>query len=109
MLFRSLLPSIRNAGAIFIGPASPEPLGDYFAGTNHVLPTSGTARFFSPLNTMDFIKKISIIRYQAEDLAENWRSIVRFAEAENLEAHAEAIRVRFQADRYGQAPERGGQ
>ena len=105
----SLLPSIRNAGAIFIGPASPEPLGDYFAGTNHVLPTSGTARFFSPLNTMDFIKKISIIRYQAEDLAENWRSIVRFAEAENLEAHAEAIRVRFQADRYGQAPERGGQ
>lgn len=105
----SLLPSIRNAGAIFIGPASPEPLGDYFAGTNHVLPTSGTARFFSPLNTMDFIKKISIIRYQPEDLADSWRDIVRFAEAESLEAHAEAIRVRFQADRYGQAPGQGGQ
>ena len=94
----ALLPAIHNAGAIFIGSDSPEPLGDYYAGTNHVLPTSGTARFFSPLSTMDFIKKMSIIRYQAADLAESWQAIAAFAEAEHLQAHAEAIRIRFGAD-----------
>jgi len=95
----ALLPAIKNAGAIFIGPWSPEPLGDYFAGTNHVLPTSGTARFFSPLGTADFIKKISLIRYTREDLADCWRAVADFAEAEKLEAHAESVRVRFGADR----------
>ncbi len=94
----SLLPSIHNAGAIFIGAYSPEPLGDYLAGANHVLPTSGTARFFSPLNTLDFMKKTSLIRYTEADLAENWQDIAGFAEAEHLRAHAEAVRVRFQAD-----------
>ena len=92
------LPQLKNAGAIFIGAFSPEPLGDYLAGTNHVLPTSGTARFFSPLNTTDFMKKISLIRYTQADLAACWRQIADFAEAENLRAHAEAVRVRFGAD-----------
>lgn len=92
------LPLLKNAGAIFIGAFSPEPLGDYLAGTNHVLPTSGTARFFSPLSTTDFMKKISLIRYTQADLAACWRSIADFAEAENLRAHAEAVRVRFGAD-----------
>ena len=92
------LPEIKNAGAIFIGPWSPEPLGDYFAGTNHVLPTSGTARFFSPLNTADFIKKISLIRYTRDDLADCRQAVVDFATAESLEAHAESIRIRFDAD-----------
>jgi histidinol dehydrogenase len=93
-----LLPAIRNAGAIFIGPYSPEPLGDYMAGTNHVLPTSGTARFFSPLNTQDFIKKISLIRYTRQDLADCHVAIEQFAEAEQLKAHAESVRVRFGTD-----------
>lgn len=92
------LPQLKNAGAIFIGAFSPEPLGDYLAGTNHVLPTSGTARFFSPLSTTDFMKRISLIRYTQADLAACWRSIADFAEAENLRAHAEAVRVRFGAD-----------
>lgn len=95
-----LLPLIRNAGAIFIGHYSPEPLGDYFAGPNHVLPTSGTARFFSPLNTGDFLKKTSLIRYTKEDLAECWQHIARFAESEQLQAHADAVRVRFDVDLY---------
>ena len=94
----AMLGKIRNAGAIFIGPYSPEPVGDYFAGTNHVLPTSGTARFFSPLNATDFIKKISLIRYSREDLAGCWQAVAAFAEAENLTAHAESVRVRFGAD-----------
>ena len=95
------LPRLRNAGAIFIGPWSPEPLGDYYAGTNHVLPTSGTARFFSPLSTQDFMKKMSLIRYTRADLADCWRAVADFAEAEHLQAHADAVRVRFPAD---QAP-----
>jgi histidinol dehydrogenase len=90
---------IRHAGAIFIGHYSPEPLGDYFAGPNHVLPTSGTARFFSPLNTTDFIRKTSLIRYTKPDLAEVWDKVTRFADQEGLAAHADAVRVRFQADR----------
>jgi histidinol dehydrogenase len=94
----AMVAKIRNAGAIFIGSYSPEPLGDYLAGTNHVLPTSGTARFFSPLNTGDFIKKISLIRYGRDDLAECWQAVAAFAEAEQLRAHAEAVRVRFGAD-----------
>jgi histidinol dehydrogenase len=89
---------IRHAGAIFVGTYSPEPLGDYFAGANHILPTSGTARFFSPLNTQDFYKKTSVIRYTQADLADCWRDIADFAEAELLRAHAESVRVRFQAD-----------
>jgi histidinol dehydrogenase len=92
---RGLAGQIRNAGAIFLGNYSPEPLGDYFAGPNHVLPTSGTARFFSPLNTGDFQKKISIIDYSHDALAASWQKIARFAEAEQLTCHAEAVRVRF--------------
>ncbi len=89
------LDQIKNAGAIFVGPYSPESLGDYMAGTNHVLPTSGTARFFSVLNTQDFIKKHSVIHYSQKDLARFQASIVELAEAEQLKAHAEAVRVRF--------------
>lgn len=92
---RSLIPAIRNAGAIFLGHYSPEPLGDYFAGPNHVLPTSGTSRFFSPLNTADFQKKISVIDYSRDALESVWERIALFAEAEQLTCHAEAIRVRF--------------
>ncbi len=102
------LPALKNAGAIFIGAYSPEPLGDYLAGTNHVLPTSGTARFFSPLSTTDFIKKISLIRYTKTDLAGCWRSVADFAEAENLRAHAEAVRVRFGADMLAANPSKPG-
>ncbi|NLM76538.1 MAG: histidinol dehydrogenase [Ruminococcaceae bacterium] len=93
-----LLPHIRNAGAVFVGPYSPEALGDYLAGTNHVLPTSGTARFFSPLNTQDFMKKTSVIHYTASDLKACSQAITRFAEAEHLKAHAESVRVRFAQD-----------
>lgn len=96
-----LISKIRHAGAIFVGQHSPEPLGDYFAGPNHVLPTSGTARFFSPLNTNDFIKKTSLINYTQEDLAGCWQDIAAFADSEQLPAHADAIRVRFDDDRYG--------
>ncbi len=92
---------IRNAGAIFLGNYSPEPLGDYFAGPNHVLPTSGTARFFSPLNTNDFIKKTSVINYSYDDLAACWQQVATFADAEQLPAHADAIRVRFGKNKYG--------
>lgn len=91
----ALLGQIRNAGAVFLGHFSPEPLGDYFAGPNHVLPTSGTARFFSPLNTADFQKKISVIDYSREALSRCWEKIALFAEAEQLTCHAEAVRVRF--------------
>lgn len=89
---------IHHAGAIFVGHYSPEPLGDYFAGPNHVLPTSGTARFFSPLNTSDFLKKTSLIHYTRRDLENAWKKVARFAESEQLEAHADAVRVRFGAD-----------
>lgn len=87
---------IRNAGAIFIGPYSSEPLGDYFAGPNHVLPTNGTAKFFSPLSVDDFIKKSSIIAYSKEALEPVHKEIEAFAEAEKLTAHANSIRVRFE-------------
>ena len=87
---------IRNAGAIFIGEYSSEPLGDYFAGPNHVLPTNGTARFFSPLSVDDFIKKSSIIAYSREALKAVHKDIESFAEAEHLTAHANSVRVRFE-------------
>ena len=87
---------IRNAGAIFVGEYSSEPLGDYFAGPNHVLPTNGTAKFFSPLGVDDFIKKSSIISYSREALAPVYKDIVSFAECEKLTAHANSIRVRFE-------------
>lgn len=87
---------VRNAGAIFIGEYSSEPLGDYFAGPNHVLPTNGTAKFFSPLSVDDFIKKSSIIAYSREALAEVHEDIEKFATAEQLTAHANSIKVRFE-------------
>lgn len=92
----TLMTKIRNAGAIFIGEYSSEPLGDYFAGPNHVLPTNGTAKFFSPLSVDDFIKKSSIISYSREALAPVYKDIVQFAECEELTAHANSIRVRFE-------------
>lgn len=88
---------IRNAGAIFIGEYSSEPLGDYFAGPNHVLPTNGTAKFFSPLSVDDFIKKTSIIAYSKNALEEIHTDIESFAEAEGLTAHANSIKVRFES------------
>ncbi len=89
---------IRNAGAIFIGEYASEPLGDYFAGPNHVLPTNGTAKFFSPLSVDDFIKKSSIISYSREALEPVYKDIVQFAECEKLTAHANSIRVRFEKE-----------
>lgn len=91
-----IMTKIRNAGAIFIGEYSSEPLGDYFAGPNHVLPTNGTAKFFSPLSVDDFIKKSSIISYSKEALEDVYKDIVTFAECEQLTAHANSIRVRFE-------------
>ena len=87
---------VRNAGAIFIGEYSSEPLGDYFAGPNHVLPTNGTAKFFSPLSVDDFIKKSSIIAYSRDALEEIHEDIEKFAQAEQLTAHANSIKVRFE-------------
>ncbi|MDY3909915.1 MAG: histidinol dehydrogenase [Eubacterium sp.] len=86
---------VKNAGAIFLGEYSSEPLGDYFAGPNHVLPTNGTAKFFSPLSVDDFIKKSSVISYSKEALKEVHEDIIRFAKAEHLTAHANSIAVRF--------------
>ncbi len=91
-----VMTKIRNAGAIFIGEYSCEPLGDYFAGPNHVLPTNGTAKFFSPLGVDDFIKKSSVIYYSKEALEPVHRDIMAFAQAEQLTAHANSIRVRFE-------------
>ncbi|SFE93541.1 histidinol dehydrogenase [Alteribacillus iranensis] len=90
----SLLGSIRHAGAIFIGPYSPEPIGDYFAGPNHVLPTNGTARFSSPLNVDDFTKKSSIISYSKEAFMRDANDVAAIARLEGLEAHARAIDIR---------------
>lgn len=89
---------IQNAGAIFIGQYSCEPLGDYFAGPNHVLPTNGTAKFFSPLSVDDFIKKSSVIYYSREALEPVHTDIETFAEQEELTAHANSIKVRFEND-----------
>ncbi len=92
----AVMMQIRNAGAIFLGEYASEPLGDYFAGPNHVLPTNGTAKFFSPLSVDDFIKKSSIISYSREALEPVYKDIVQFAESEQLTAHANSIRVRFE-------------
>ena len=87
-----------NAGSVFLGNYSPEPLGDYFAGPNHVLPTSGTARFFSPLSVDSFIKKSSFIYYTEEALRKDAEDVIRFADTEGLTAHANSIKVRFDLD-----------
>ena len=87
---------IRNAGAIFLGPNTPEPVGDYFAGPNHTLPTSGWAKFSSPLGVQDFIKTSSVISYSEERLRLQGEQIIRFAEEEKLFSHAEAIRIRLE-------------
>lgn len=89
---------IRNAGAIFLGEYSSEPLGDYFAGPNHILPTNGTAKFFSPLSVDDFVKKSSVIYYSKEALREVHADIEQFARSEGLYAHANSIEVRFKED-----------
>ena len=94
----AMMTKIRNAGAIFLGEYSSEPLGDYFAGPNHVLPTNGTARFFSPLNVDDFLKKTSIISYSRPALEKIHQDIECFAENEGLTAHANSIHVRFEKE-----------
>ena len=104
---RALLPQIKNAGAVFLGAWSPEPLGDYLAGPDHVLPTSGTARFFSPLSVDSFLKTMSIIQYDKASLEPIRNDIIRLAEAEHLTAHANSIRVRFE-DVDGPADKREG-
>jgi histidinol dehydrogenase len=91
-----IMTRIKNAGAIFMGEYASEPLGDYFAGPNHILPTNGTARFFSPVNVDDFIKKTSIISYSREALEKVHQDIETFAVSEGLTAHANSIRVRFE-------------
>ena len=91
---RALLPEIHNAGAVFLGEYSPEPLGDYMAGPSHVLPTSGTARFFSPLSTDSFIKKTSVIEYSKEQLSALAPQIELLAETEGLTAHKNSINIR---------------
>jgi histidinol dehydrogenase len=95
--------SIRNAGAIFLGDDTPEPVGDYLAGPSHVLPTAGTARFSSPLGVYDFVKRTTVIRYAAARLAQDADWIIALAEAEGLYGHAEAVRVRV-----GRVGQRGG-
>jgi len=92
----STIDLVRNAGSIFYGDYSPEAVGDYFAGSNHVLPTSGTARFFSPLGVYHFQRRTGIIRYTKEELARTWTSIDNLARAEGLDAHAESVRIRQQ-------------
>ena len=91
-----LLPKIKNAGAVFMGSYTPEPVGDYFAGPNHTLPTGGTARFFEVLNQDIFLRKMSVIRYSEQAVREDGPDIIRLAESEHLHAHANAIRVRLQ-------------
>ena len=91
----SYLGRLDNAGSVFLGQYAPEPLGDYYAGPNHVLPTSGTARFFSPLGVDSFIKKSSYIYYTEDALLKAKEDIVCIAEREQLTAHANSIKVRF--------------
>jgi len=94
----SVLPHIENAGAIFLGPYSTEPVGDYFAGPNHVLPTNGTARFSSPLNIDDFVKKSSIIQYSKDALLRDATHIMKLARAEGFEGHARAVEIRVKKE-----------
>ena len=91
-----VMTKVKNAGAIFLGEYASEPLGDYFAGPNHILPTNGTAKFFSPVNVDDFIKKTSIISYSKEALERVHKDVEKFAESEGLTAHANSIKVRFE-------------
>jgi histidinol dehydrogenase len=91
----SWLGQVRNVGAVFLGRYSPEPVGDYFAGPNHVLPTGGTARFYSPLNVDMFMKKVSVIGYSEAALKRDAKQIAILARSEGLEAHARAVEVRF--------------
>ena len=93
-----VMTKVKNAGAIFLGENSSEPLGDYYAGPNHVLPTNGTARFFSPLGVDAYVKKSSIIYYSREALQAASQDIIRFAQSEGLTAHANSIRIRFEED-----------
>jgi histidinol dehydrogenase len=86
---------VRHAGAVFVGPYSPEAAGDYLAGPNHVLPTGGSARWASPLGVYDFVKRVTVIRYRRADLAAQWRDIAQLARVEGLEAHARSVTVRF--------------
>ncbi len=92
----ALLPQIKNAGAVFLGSWSPEPLGDYLAGPDHVLPTSGTARFFSPLSVTSFLKTMSVIEYDKATLEPVKDEIIALARSEKLTAHANSIQVRFE-------------
>ncbi|MCD7980804.1 MAG: histidinol dehydrogenase [Clostridiales bacterium] len=96
-----VMTKIKNAGAIFIGEYSCEPLGDYFAGPNHVLPTNGTAKFFSPLSVDDFIKKSSVISYSREALRDVYQDIAQFARCEQLTAHANSVLVRYEGEQGG--------
>lgn len=95
---RQHLKSVRNAGAVFLGEYSPEPLGDYFAGPNHILPTSGTARFSSPLSVDDFVKRINYLSYDRPSLEACYNDIERFAVAEGLDAHAKSAAIRFDTE-----------
>ncbi len=94
----SMLREIKNAGAVFMGHYTPEPMGDYFAGPDHILPTGGTARFFSVLNADTFMRKMSVIRYRREAALSDGGHVVRLAESEGLEAHAAAVKIRMQED-----------
>jgi len=89
------LEKVENAGSIFLGEYCPEPMGDYFAGTNHVLPTNGTARFSSPLSVDDFIKKMSYLSYTKDEFLKDAEDVIEFAEVEGLGAHANSVRVRL--------------
>ena len=91
----NLLSLVENAGSIFLGEYCPEPMGDYFAGTNHVLPTSGSARFSSPLSVDDFVKKMSYLSYSKDAFFRDAESVIEFAEAEGLGAHANSVRIRL--------------
>ena len=93
------LDRIRNAGAVFLGPMTPEPIGDYIAGPSHVLPTGGSARFFSGLNVDSFVKKINFIEFSGEALSAAARDTVTFAMAEGFDAHAGSITVRMKEDK----------
>jgi len=95
---QSAIDLIRHAGSIFYGDYSPEAVGDYFAGSNHVLPTSGTARFFSPLGVYHFQRKTGIIRYTKEELARTWKSIDALARSEGLDAHARSVSIRQESE-----------
>jgi len=92
------LAKIRHAGAVFLGPLTPVPLGDYYAGPSHVLPTGGTARFFGPLSANDFLKASSVLRYDAAALAEDAEQVIDFARREGLTAHARAVEIRRKQD-----------